>query len=115
MTILNRLLKHAPTLKVLELEAFGFPFPVQQLHQFPHLSNLELATLHELRAVSYLLPSYYRQLPDRIVPRPNIRHIHLQVGCYPLKVVLDTLKIQAGVQLRCDVVVCRHCLPVEQA
>lgn len=131
--ICSHLLNHAPTLKVLKLEVYKFPIPVQQLQlQLPQLSHLEISGLHDLCAVSYLLTSLptlvsikvrveshgdhedYHQPPDPVIPHVNLRNIHLQVGCYPLKVVLDTLKIHAGVHLKCDIVGCRHWRPTEQ-
>ena len=103
-----------------------FSFPSRQLQRFPYLSHLELWGAHDLPAVSYLLTSFptlvstivnvesswghsdHLQLPDRIAPHPSLRRVHLQVGCYPLKVVLDSLKIQVGVHLQCDAAGCRH-------
>ncbi|KAF9650272.1 hypothetical protein BDM02DRAFT_3127754 [Thelephora ganbajun] len=130
--IIGRLLKHAPTLKILRLDAYEFRFPVNQFQQFPCLSHLELWGLHDLCDVSFLLTSFptlasiklgvealgghkdYHRLSNRIVPHPNLRHIHLEIGCYPVKVVLDTLKIRTGVHLECKIVGCRHWRTAEQ-
>ena len=130
--IQDHLLKHTSTLKALRLNAYEFRFPTNQLQQFPHLSRLELSGVNDLCDAFHLLTSFptltsikvgleaigghedYHRLPNRIVPHPNLRHIHLQAGCYPIKVVLDALKIQSGVHLECEVIGCRHWRGAEQ-
>ena len=132
MAIQDHLFNHTSTLKTLQLHAYGFRFPINQFQQFPHLSRLELSGVHDLHDLFYLLTSFptlvsikvrveavgshedYHRLPDRIVPHPNLRHIHLQAGCYPVGVVLDSLKIQSGVHLECEIVGCRHWRGAEQ-
>lgn len=117
------LLEHASTLKVLRLDVFKCRFPAHQLQQFPHLSHLELLSSHDIHDVSSLLTSFPtltsikvrvkaplgrhesgRRHRDRIVPQPNLRHIHLQIECDPPNRVVDALKIQTGVHLECELV-----------
>jgi hypothetical protein len=120
-TIFGHLSKHAPTLKFLKLKAEE-SIPSHQLQRFPCLSHLKLRNnTCDLQALSYLLTSFptlvsiklyvqpsvggpYHPLSDRIVPHPNLRSLHLDVRHYPLKVVLDSLKIRAGVHLQCNIV-----------
>lgn len=124
--IFDHLLKHASTLRVLQLDVYEFHFHTHQFQQFPHLARLELSGIHDLCDLSHLLTSFptltsikvgleaigshddYHRLPDQIIPLPNLRHIHLQAGCYPIKVVIDALKIRTGVHLECEIVGCRH-------
>ena len=130
--IQDHLLKHASALEALRLDAYEFHFPTDQFQQFTHLSRLELSGVHDLCDASHLLTSFqtltsikisleaigshedYRRLPDRIVPHPNLRRIHLRAGCYPIKVVLDALKIQSGVHLECEIIECRHWRGVDE-
>ena len=132
MAVYDHLLKYASTLKALQLDAYEHRFTTDQFKQFPHLSRLEISGIHDLCDASQLLTSFptlasikfgleaiagheeYHQLPDRIVPHPNLRHIHLQAGCYPIKTVLESLKLQSGVHLECEIVRCRHWRAAEQ-
>lgn len=121
-TTSDLLLGHASTLKVLRLDVFKCRFPTQELRQFLRLSHLELLSTHDIRDVSSLLTSLpalasikirvtalgkhedNRQHLGRIVPQVNLRHIHLQITCYPPDRVLDALKIQTGVHLECEII-----------
>ena len=119
--LLDLLLKHASTLKVLRLEVFKCRAPAHKLRQFSHLSHLELLSTHDMNDISSLLTSLPTltsikihasalgtredgpQPPTRIVPHVSLRHIHLQIMCYPPNPVLDTLKVHAGVYLECEI------------
>jgi len=119
--ILDLLLKHASTLKLLRLDVFKCRSPVHKLRQFSHLSRLELLSTHDINDVSSLLTSLpaltsiklhatalgtredVRRPPNRIIPQANLRHIHIQIMCYPPNPVLDTLNIQTGVHLECEI------------
>jgi len=119
--ILDLLLEHAPTLKVLRLDVSKCRSPAHKLRQFSHLSHLELLTTHDINDISPLLTSLPtltsikihasalgtreddRRPPTRIVPQANLRHIHLQIMCYPPNPVLDSLKVQTGVHLECEI------------
>jgi len=132
MGVYDHLLKYGPTLKALQLDAYEHRFTTDQFRQFPYLSRLEISGIHDICDASQLLTSFpnltsikfgleaigghedYHQLSDRIDPLPNLRHIHLQAGCYPIKSVLDSLKLQSGVHLECEIVRCRHWRGAEQ-
>lgn len=117
--VLDLILEHAPTLKALRLDIFQCRFPANQLMQLSNLSHLELlSTTHDIRDVSSLLTSLTNlasikirantfgtreRFTDRIVPQSTLRHIHLQFPYHPTNCVLDTLKIQTGVHLECDI------------
>ena len=132
-TVYDHLLKHAPTLKALRLDACEFRFSTDHFQQFPHLSRLDISGTHDLRDAYQLLTSFptltsiklgiesieghdeYHLLPERIVPHPNLRRIHIQAGCYPMNVVLNSLELQPGVHLECEIVGCRHWRGTEQS
>lgn len=114
---LDLLLENASTLKVLQLDVFNCRFPVQKLRRFSHLTQLELLSTHDLREVSPLLTSIQtltsikvrvngsRKHQDdlRIIPQPNLCHIHLQIIDYSPYLVLSALKIPTGVHLECEI------------
>ena len=131
--VLDLLLKHAQTTRVLRLTDFKNRFPPQD-HRFPHprfpthqlreffqLSHLELLPLNDVRDVSFLFTSLPaltsikirvtalethgddRRPKDRIVPQANLRKIHLQIVCSPPSRVLGALKIPTGVHLECEI------------
>jgi len=119
--VLDLLLKHASTLKALRLEVFKCRAPAHKLLQFSHLSHLELLSTHDMNDISSILTSLPtltsikihasalatreddRRPPTRIIPHANLRHIHLQIMCYPPNPVLDTLQVPPGVHLECEI------------
>ena len=113
---LDLLLENASTLKVLQLDIFNCRFPVQKLRRFSRLTQLELLSTHDFREVSLLLTSIptltslkvrvsgSKMHGDnrRIAPQANLLNLHLQISDYSPELVLNALKIPAGVHLECE-------------